>query len=332
MESTTAVATTIRDTARTFDFEGLQIFASNVKDLVVSTVTEISRIVSTVGDIEPSDEIRDPVVKFELEQLRHALKELVTVCKRFVHAAKSLARYAMNEEMLSTIQQELAADPPVIKTLLVLLKGVQDQFKRCIQLADTFVIDYDKIIKNIEKQTTANKIERDEQVKEFEGNQLQAKKAMNEGVGIGVGGTVVAGLAGGIIGVATGGVGIPLALLMLSTAAATAAGATAKVTISANFYAAARFSAEHLQLLESTTDAVTTILRKVNELKVRQNELDGYISDAKAEVEAVESEAADKDPIKLKEQTSSLKVRLGMMKDSMKVIYDCCNSVQWNVQ
>ena len=245
IESVTMAVTAASATAAatSFDFEYLRMFASGVRDLIISTVQDIAHIISAIGEVQQTrDEVLDSGTKVELEQLRHALTELVNICKQFVDAAKHMAQYAMNENLHSKIEQELDANPPVIKTLSVLLNGIKSKFSRCTQNANTFMVEYDKLLKRIMEKTTAKNTEEAAQEEEVKKYTKQAQDAQNASIGIGIGGTMVSGLAavGGAatLTVATGGLAIlpGLALFVFSsaTAAATVAGTAIKAVESAN--------------------------------------------------------------------------------------------------
>lgn len=301
------------------DFEKLRQFALGVKDLVLGVVNEIDHITVALGETEECDQIQDPAIAFDIEQLKHALRELTILCKNLVRSAKNLAEYASNDKMHADISRELTANPPSTKALIVLLKGVRSQFKRCSQRAEEFVKNYEKLTKEIKEKSDEQSESISKQRADYESKELSGKSSRNTSIGI-----LVTGAATFAVG-ATAVAAPPLALLIIC--AGTAAGTTYTAAVSANYYAAASFSKKYLKVLDNAAVAINKVHEKVNQLKEQQKDLEGYIEEAQFTIESLE-ESASADEDKLVKEMANLQYYVQEMKDAMKEILDKCDNVK----
>ena len=320
---------TVTSAAKSIDFKSLQSFSAKVKMLIVSATEDIWRVIKTIGELDKINIIGTgaPTTMSEIEQLKLALKELVIVCKRFVNAAKNLAQYAVNEEMLSAIERELSAYWPTTDTLSMWLDGVENRFKCCSMRAANFIQDYEKVVADVKKKADTQQHERDENIRVLQETQDCARNASGASIAIGAVGAVVSAGAGIGACVATGGLAAPLAVVFFAAATGTVTGATAAGTISAKYYAAAKFSEAQLQLLDSTIKTVNRLHVTINTLKTDQGKLDGCISDAKDSVEILKQEV---DTGKVKNHVPSLKNNLSITKSDMQAVFEHCNSTDWD--
>ena len=303
------------------DFEKLRQFALGVKDLVLGVVNEIDHITVALGETEECDQIQDPAIAFDIEQLKHALRELTILCKNLVRSAKNLAKYASNDKMHADISRELTANPPSTKALIVLLKGVKSQFKRCSQRAEEFVKNYEKLTKEIKEKSDEQSESISKQRADYESKELSGKSSRNK--------SIVTLLTGGVTVAASVATAAAPPLAVLIICAGTAAGTTYTAAVSANYYAAASFSKKYLKVLDNVAVAINKVHENVNQLKEQQRALEGYIEEAQFTIKSLE-ESASADEDKLVKEMANLQYYVQEMKDAMKEILDKCDNVKWD--
>lgn len=307
----------------------LQQFAKDVKDLVVTVVKQIDSIIAVLGEVEWRDQTQDPAVAFEIEQLKHAVRKLVMLCKTLVNTVKSLAKYASNGEMHADINSKLSENPPNTRLLMVFLNGIQEKIKRCSESAKDFVEQYEILVKEIKEKSDEQSKKGKQLQGDHDSKQKSAKSSKNWGVGIMASGglTTSATIYAGAAATSFTPVAVPIALLVF---AGTVVGTTYNTVVSANYYAAASLSKHYLDVLDKAAVAISEVHKKANHLKEQETYLKEYIKNTQSEVQSLEESASVSGDKLCQERATDWKVQVELMKDTMKELLAECAAIKWD--
>lgn len=308
----------------------LQQFAEGVKLFVVTVVKQIDSIIAVLGEAEWCDQrqAKDSAVAFEIEELQHAVRKLTQLCKHLVEAVQSLAKSALDDKKHADICKELTANPPSTVTLVDLLSTIQTKFNWCSVCAAKFNEKYEILVKEIKENSLKQSEEQKKQKADYESKTLSGQSSRNWSIGImtsgglGAGATVAAGAAAASFAP----VAAPLALIVL---AGTVAGTTYNAVVSADYYAAARFSKRYLDVLNKAAAAIKSVHEKTSKLKEQEDDLDVYITHTQLIAKTLENSAnINKD--KLQTQVRNLESHLENLKENMEETLAKCAAINWD--
>lgn len=122
----------------------MQTLPSGVQEVLIAVrdVKTVNRVVEIVGKDGTFDS-QDPSLSFEIEDMKHSLREAVILSGRFIIASKSLAKYSSNEGYIQQIKDELTAGN--LQKLKPFLDGIAGYLSRCRMRVEEYQAEYGKV-------------------------------------------------------------------------------------------------------------------------------------------------------------------------------------------
>ena len=121
-----------------------EMFKRSVGNIFISELKDLNTKLSGLGKDQTftSD---DPKMAFEIENLKHACREMVIFNHRFIRISTSLAKYASNEEYIYQLEEDLLAGK--YQRLKPFIDGIIHYISQCKSCLDQHQHEYEKVKK-----------------------------------------------------------------------------------------------------------------------------------------------------------------------------------------